>query len=480
MNKKTVLFLINGFGIEKKESYPIYDETLMPTFEELSKKYIFSTNSVTSNVTNYYDAYRNISLDVGELYNYSILDQEINNKKINFNENLNKIKNELEVKKNNMHFFCLVDTSPKIVSHLKEFLKLLNPNHDKRITLHLVISSNDINDYNKLISIFSDINMELSNYASIGFILGLSSIDNNAKQVDLNFFFRMFISKIGEKWQSFTQRFDILRGTNVLPRDTKPFLVNTNFNLNKDDIFFFFNYDTINLVNFVDTMSNINFGEEPNNFSYYSLFTVNSNKNITSLYNSTVSYNSLVKNLEFLDARSLIVCQKEKIGVINYFCNGLKNEVNERLSFVDIDPYYNNPESIVNVINNFSSDLIIINYEFDDVESTVLLKQRLGLIDRALKAVYDNSMGSKYTIIVSSLYGMSKVMLNEKENPCHVIFSNKLPFIYIDDFITKKNYLVETGTINDILKTSYKTIKKDSNYYSLVEKKNILYKLFFN
>ena len=113
------------------------------------------------------------------------------------------------------------------------------------------------------------------------------------------------------------------------------------------------------------------------------------------------------------------------------------------------------------------------------MNSTVLLKERLSLIDKALKVVYDNSMGSKYTIIVSSLYGMSKMMVNEKENVCQVIFSNRLPFIYVDDFITKKNYLVEAGGINDILKTTYKTIRRDSKYYSLVEKKNVLYKLFF-
>ena len=69
MNKKTVLFLINGFGVEKKESYSIYDESIMPTFDELSKKYLFSTDT-ESKVSNYFDAYRNISLDVNELYNY--------------------------------------------------------------------------------------------------------------------------------------------------------------------------------------------------------------------------------------------------------------------------------------------------------------------------------------------------------------------------------------------------------------------------
>ena len=43
MNRKTILFLINGFGVERKESYSIYDASLMPTLDSLSKKYLFST-----------------------------------------------------------------------------------------------------------------------------------------------------------------------------------------------------------------------------------------------------------------------------------------------------------------------------------------------------------------------------------------------------------------------------------------------------
>ena len=97
MNKKTVLFLINGFGVEKKESYSIYDASIMPTFEELTKTKLFST--IDSKVNNYYDAYRNISLDVNELFNYTILDKDILNKTIVNNPTLLKLKQDNETKK---------------------------------------------------------------------------------------------------------------------------------------------------------------------------------------------------------------------------------------------------------------------------------------------------------------------------------------------------------------------------------------------
>ena len=39
---RTVLFLINGFGIEAKDSYGVYDASIMPNFDKLTQKYIIS------------------------------------------------------------------------------------------------------------------------------------------------------------------------------------------------------------------------------------------------------------------------------------------------------------------------------------------------------------------------------------------------------------------------------------------------------
>ena len=476
MKKKTVLFLINGFGREKKESYSIYDASIMPTFDELSGKYLFSTDT-ESKVSNYFDAYRNISLDVNELYNYSIIDREITNKTLVNNSVLQKLKGDLDTKKSNLHIFCLVDTSMKIIEHLKETLKYLNPNRDKKVYLHCIISSVNIEDYKGLVEVFNHLNIELGAFAPIGFIMGLSSIDNAAKDVDLNFFFKMFISKVGEKWQSFTQKLDVLYATRTLPRDTKPFMINTNFELSKDDTFFFYNYDNINLTNFINLLSGIAFGTEANNFSYYSLFSVTSNKEIPFMYNLETAKYYMVSNLESIGATGVIACQPDKIPVINYFCNGLRNEASETLKFIDLTPYENSPEGIVSIINQFSDDLIILNYEIDNVSTVEELKTKLTNIDKVLKAVYDNINGSKYTLIVTSLYGMNKVLKTEKGSNANVLFSGNVPFMFIDDFITRKNYLIELGTINDITKSAYKNIKPDSKFDSMVEKQNFLYRL---
>lgn len=478
MNRKTILFLINGFGVERKESYSIYDASLMPTLDTLSKKYLFST--ITSDVNNYYDGYRNISLDVNELYNYKIIDRQIEDKKYQTNQVLLKVKSDIELKKGNLHIFSFVDTSLKLIDHLKETIKVINLNKDKKIYLHFIITGNNISDYKKLITVFNKLNIEFSNVAPIGFIMGLSSIDNNAKQVDINFFFKMFITKVGEKWQSFTQKFDVLYGTKVLPRDTKPFIVNSDFTLGINDTFLFYNYDNIDLTNFINTLSTIRFGENNNNFTYYSLFKVNSSLNIPYMYELEASSSYLVKNLENIKASCVIACKKDQINIINYFCNGLRNEVSKLLNYVDIDSITTNPNVLPSFLNNSKEDLIILNFSIDECKNTKELKDKLKEIDSYLKIVYDNMTGSKYSIIVSSLYGISKVMLNERDNICQVIFSGKVPFLFIDDFITKKSYLIADGNINGIIKSAYKNINKDSKYESLVEKQNGLYRLFFN
>ena len=54
--KKTVLFLINGFGIEKKDSYSIYDAKALPTLDEMMNNNLYT--SLESNASDYTTGYQ--------------------------------------------------------------------------------------------------------------------------------------------------------------------------------------------------------------------------------------------------------------------------------------------------------------------------------------------------------------------------------------------------------------------------------------
>ena len=46
--KKTVLFLMNGFGIEQLDSYSIYNAKLMPNLDSYTKNHLFAAISTPS------------------------------------------------------------------------------------------------------------------------------------------------------------------------------------------------------------------------------------------------------------------------------------------------------------------------------------------------------------------------------------------------------------------------------------------------
>ena len=53
---------------------------------------------------------------------------------------------------------------------------------------------------------------------------------------------------------------------------------------------------------------------------------------------------------------------------------------------------------------------------------------------------------------------MNKVLPNASGEMCNISYS-QVPIVYVNNFITKKNYLINDGDIKDIFKVCYKSIK---------------------
>lgn len=474
---KTVMVLINGFGIESKNSYSVYSQELMPNIDMLTKKYMFS--QLKANVSNYRDGYRNLCLGVNEIYNYSIFKENVEKDLIKNNHVLLGMKQDLETRKSKFHIFCLVDNSETIVEQLKIVLKELNLNKDKKIYLHIVLTSNNIDDYKNIVRILSKINVDLGEYAKIGLVMGLGSLSNNTPITEFNFLFRILITEVAEKWQSFSQKLDVCYGMKQAPNLVKPFVVNDGFSLEKDDLFMIWNYDKINLTNFINLLNQVKYGEEANNFKLISLFEIITKEKTEFILNYHLATNSLASNLDDIEAKALIMAKKDQINTINYYANGLQSVNNPKISYIEIDNYLFKPTELLGIINKYDHDLMIINYDIEEPKNVEELKHLLHNIDIMIGNIYENSKDSKYALVISSLYGINRIMKNQKGEICSVIFNEKLPIIFIDDFVTKKDYLIEDGKINNLLPVCYKKINDNYKGHSIVTKKNTLYRLFF-
>ena len=475
---RTVLFLINGFGIEKNDSYSLYDASLMPNFDMLTKKYIFSP--IESNVRNMYDGFRNMSLETSELYNYSVVSRELENGGIAQNSVYVNLENELRVRKSKLHLFCFIDSSMKIFENLRAFLKIINKEHDKKIFFHIVLTSSNYEDYPDIIDIISKINIELGLDGKIGMIMGLGNLLNNVSQNDMNFLLRNMISELGEKWSSYKQKLEVDYGMKQSPMTAKPFVVNGGFSIAKDDLFLMWNYDSLDVSNFISGILNINYGQDNiNKILFYSMFPITYKESIPHILNYEIAKRSLAMNMKGLGFKSLILTSQKYVSGINYYLNGLTAVNNPNITYMGLDNNFYNIDSIISIINNSKEDLIVLNYELASYKMVSEMREELKNIDNVIGAIYANMAKNEYCFIVSSLYGLNRVLMDSTGEICNIFYS-KVPLIYVDKFVTRKNYIVNVeGTISGLFTTCYKSIDRKYPGESLIIKKNFLYRIVF-
>ncbi len=473
---RTVLFLVNGFGVETKDSYGVYDATIMPNFDKLSQKYMFS--KINSNIFNTIDGFRSMSLEMKDLYNYGIYNRGVEDGKIAANPVVNEITNEINTRKSKLHLLCFVDTSIQIAENLKHFLSIVNKEKDKTVFIHVVLTSSNYQDFPKILDVLSKINVELGESAHIGMVMGLSNILNSNTMVELNFLLRNMITEMGEKWTSFKQKLDVSYGTKSAPSLVKPFVVNSGFSLGCNDIFMIWNYDNIDISNYINGIKLIDYGKEKNNIKFYSLFKITYQEEIKHILEYEVAKNSLATNMKGLSFKTMVLCEKDEVQAINYYLNGLQMVNNPDISYVCLEENILDPLSVVNVINSYQQELMIISYNIKEVATVEELKETYTKIDNVIGAIYTNMEKNSYTFIISSLYGSNKVLPNANGEICNINYS-QVPIVYIDNFITKKNYLISDGNIADLFKVCYKSMKKEYPGESIVTKKNFLYRLIF-
>ena len=130
------------------------------------------------------------------------------------------------------------------------------------------------------------------------------------------------------------------------------------------------------------------------------------------------------------------------------------------------------------MVNTYPQELVVISYNIKDVETLEELKEQFTKIDDVIGALYTNTEKNSYSIIISSLYGKNVSLPNSTGEICNIVYG-KVPIVYIDNFVTKKDYLINDGDISSLFKVCYKSMKKEYPGESLVTKKNFLYRLIF-
>ena len=185
----------------------------------------------------------------------------------------------------------------------------------------------------------------------------------------------------------------------------------------------------------------------------------------------------MLNTLNNIDAKALVISNRNSMGVINYYCCGLQNIISDRIVFVKTDNL--NFEQLKSIIRDSVYSFIIINYQIDDVKTVLELNDRLSRLDKMLGYIHDFCVEGEYSLFISSLYGMQKELAVDNFVKATVNFSHKVPLIVIDPVFNKANFILGIGNTYNLAHTIYTNI--NNNYAGgevLIKRKNFIMKLF--
>lgn len=457
--KKTVLFLMNGFGIEQVDSYSVYSKDLMPNLDSYTNEYLFST--IESKATTLEDGLLTFSTGVKLPLTYSLIDRvytDFGNNK-NFNFYIQNIKPE-----SNVHLFCFIE-SDRILEHLKSFVNFVGSKHQGAIYIHCILTSGDIENYKEIEKTISRIHYDFNN-CKVATIIG-----ENKLQVDnLTPYMNMLQNQVGEKWKEISKKFTSLYNLKTAPKDALEFIMNEEFKVEANDSLFFFNYENSNMENLISNLSKV-----MDCTKTFSLFPIKGIKYPMLAYpKSGISF---MNSLNKINGKTLVVSDSNRINKINYYLTGLQQIIPENISYVKSD------NGFIDNVNNLKAlieddfDLIIFDYSVDGVNTIPELKDNLSKLDGLLKTTVDYCTEKEYSLFISSLYGMKKEMPMDNFSKYLVDFASKVPFIVVDPVFKKDNFRIDIGDINNLAHTVLTNV---NNTYSggavLIKRKGFKFK----
>lgn len=456
--RKTILLLINGFGIERKDSTEVYSSKLMPNFDAMMKNYLFTNLATTAG--DYNNAYRMFSIPEVSKDNEDEIDKLIFDKKLGENPNLQAVRDNIG-EDNKLHIFYIIENANKL-HQFKEFVSVINPNKDKKVFVHLILTATSTASYDAIIKVISKISFELSDYCKIGMVVGRNKINDDDVR-------RAFYREQGEHWNESTKKFEILKKEIVNPEDAGVFIITGGFALKENDSVLFMNYDEVQMEVFYN-----DFTKMP--LKLYSIYPFKDNMPYSFKKNKDVG-NSFASMVENHGIKILHMTTPERINDVNYYLNGMEKKKSPNITFaVNDKSLFSSKESIINLIENNNFDGFILDFYIGGMNRMENIKKELTDIDNIIKNISETAKEKDYTFIVSSLYGIH-LPVTEGVIQKVIDFSGKVPCIFQSNLFNKQEYSLNAANTYALEQTFLTNINDEVKANKLVHKLTSLEKM---
>ncbi len=483
MRKKPfVLCLMDGMGIEDAKSYTIYDSQVMPTLDELTNRYLFTSLESSGKkvgLSSEASATKEIgylNIGAGSVVKQSI---EIVNDKIEQNQLFNsaslKVVTDHVISNNSkLHLISLIGDkySDDSLIHLRKMIEYCTSIGIKKIYLHLYLGANN-NSLNKTFPKYTVLVHRITNVypnVKISLIAGIKHIKDSSGITVIKELYKISVGGIGEHWINYNDAVDSNYKRKNLEENIVPFLVAEDGLIENTDGVFLFNYEndlgslyTDLLIQPSKYMYTNNTGI---NIKIASLFPLQNQTTVSCLSYEAINtsfYGTLNQN----GIKHILIGEKENIPYLNYYFNGCNNAAGSQLIPIEVQStgdydidmaskYQLITNKALEAINSNYYDLIIVDYQIVDgnkQRTTENIKAALSNLDKNITQLYNSVIGKNGILYITSSYGINEVLYNNKEELVNVNFSKKVPFVIVDNEISKDNYALQSGGLSDLSTT---------------------------
>lgn len=472
--KKSIIFLINGLGIEKPGSYSIDLDQLMPQLGRVKETSYFTT-AITSSLE-YKDAYQRFFL--GETYKYELefVHNNVMNQNLLTNPTYQQFGESIKRQNSKIHIF-LEPTNDRVIEEINNLVNTLTIGANQQIFLHLVLSQQTVSEYDNLTQIINYIKFHLHNHMTVGFIMGKEYLPDELTKKETDYLKRLLFYCSCERWTETEKKLQNLRDAKIRPCEVEGFCATNECFISNGDTILFFNtrknnYD--NLITGIYQMAPEVYKAEVT-LPIYSLLKLDTKYNIPSFLESIEYTNSLAKTLEKYNKKALIITDQKNINLVNFYANGMNSVNNPNISFILKDDRLYQKEFIEQLINTTPYDLIIFDYHMDVSSNINKLKEGLQKMDPIIGLIADVSE-NKHSFFITSLYGLKKdIPLADYNSEIVTIdYEMQIPIFFFDYTYPKGKFYLAPGETNDILSSALRCVIDDPNLYTLVKQKGLI------
>lgn len=463
--RRSILLLMNGFGLEVPKSFNVYSAALMPSLAKLSNYYPFAS-LFASGVE--------IGLNRGQLSSfregYSVFSSNgrSNNKAVIVQTSLNDntfITNPVIVASINhairnqsrMHILFSIGekTDETKLSQLKRFAEICAQCGLKEIYVHLFLGDNSVEGLKVSNVWIKNLKYHVMQYVPQMKIVSIAGRKylTNAKKDEKIAYYRMIVSGVGEVWSNYEETIETKYKAKYDDNNMNGFLTVRENLIRANDSVINFNYDNNVGAEYLDIIQKPNdffpAGKIPLNVAVNSLFEVNGNPNIPYAFESDLPEHYFFENIPD-DKRVLIIADRDRIQYISKCLNGFREQFKPNINVWPIEDKKNRFELMAQYLNAYINqnvyDLIIADCELFNSQSEQAtvdqLKQNMTAVDKILNIAYTRGLEKGYTLYATSFYGIKKKFFLTKTYE-EVDFSLKTPLLIAGNDIGRSNTSIQ-------------------------------------